>query len=72
MPRFTGRQRAYEVPLNGKIVRSFLVYANSGAEAREIMEGDRSSCQAMDDHIEETSVGQAIRMPSEDLGDEDY
>jgi hypothetical protein len=41
------RTKAYCVPLKGGIVREFLVYANSAAEAREIMLGDRESAEAM-------------------------
>lgn len=61
-----GPRKAYIVPLNGKVTRSFLVYANSVEEAREIMRGDRTDCLAFDDNYAETGIGRPRREPSED------
>ncbi len=59
-------RKAYYVAVNGKVTRTFLLYAYSVREAREIMDGDRSEAEACGDEFEETGVSRPRRAPGED------
>lgn len=61
--RYTTSMKAYYVDLHGTIDRTFLVHAESAAEVREIMAGDRSRAEAVEDHYQEIGCGHVKRAP---------